>query len=1104
MSDVVITSQSGAPGVVAGNYPVVATQGPMAHKAEIQFQYTLRIRPSLAANPLGLDNYISVAGEDSSNRYAFDRSDDGTNPIGVNAGFSGDTGGYDDPTPFVAPALDLQKRVSNVAPTGNGLEFAATFEFTLENQGQATLSNLSISDDLLSQATVSSVSSVSTVSVLSSGGASCDSFVPGTDFLQNTTAIAITGSNCVLAPAATVTVTVQANFVLDQSAGDRVLNSAIASATDSTGSVISDTSDGDGNPSEDTDATGFPAAGPNDNASNPSLVLAASLDFGDAPASYGTLVADGGAAHAVTPQLYLGNTVADSEADGQPSSEADGDNLNGTNDEDGVVSFNRLPVDASSYSVEVSLHNSLANAQLVAWIDFNRNNVFDSGEAATTSVSVGANSATLTWNGIFGLSEGYTYARFRLTTDNAVATGLVSSSSATGVAGDGEVEDYRLLISPTDIDVCSVPMQFVSSANNNVAEGKLGWSNGDASNRYNNVNGRGFDMVVEHLDANTLNPLGALFYHDSDPLQQVNATGSNGASDSRLYRFTFFDTASGLPLDVNNFRFVVEDFESPERIRQMQLFGSNGGTATNVNFQSDAGLIAFSGSPVFEDSGNTLLGYYASDAGVASPEKWLVVSGSPSGQAYHRWEFVAQNAGQVPLIGLCKASSADYGDSPASYGVASHEIRGNQSSYLGSQAPDAENDLVAAGFDLGTGDDSNATDDEDAVSTLPALTTIASSYSISAVCTGSGNGSAWIDFNRNGSYDNGERALASCNAGSMVFTWDAANGNAPVFTNGAGESYGRIRMASSAAEISSPVGLASDGEVEGFAISIVDTDFGDAPDTYSTNLTAGDSGSDITGAHHALSNQLFIGATVDAENNGFAGSGADVSGSALDDDNTGADEDGLSAALPRIDGGYTSYSIPANGITVVNSSGESATLHAWIDFNRDGQFSANEYASQPVSAGASQANAALSWSGISPVQGASFLRLRLTTDSLSDNAGTTALDERATGFAGDGEVEDHSIIIEGAKDFGDAPQSYNTLLADNGQATALAPTCSWVRLLPMQILMVLQMALIQAITQVTMTPTEALMKTVWILLIPSKYLKLVQLMLASQNVGILM
>ncbi len=167
------------------------------------------------------------------------------------------------------------------------------------------------------------------------------------------------------------------------------------------------------------------------------------FDFGDAPDSYKTLTASGGPRHAINPNIYLGTTPPDSEVNGQPSADAMGDNNNGVNDEDGVAAFPALTTATVSYSLNVIANNTTgASANLVGWIDFNRNGVFDPGEGVSVVVPNGTvnGTVTLNWTGLSGLVAGITYARFRLTTDTSITT-----STPGGTAFDGEVEDYMLV-----------------------------------------------------------------------------------------------------------------------------------------------------------------------------------------------------------------------------------------------------------------------------------------------------------------------------------------------------------------------------------------------------------------------------------------------------------------------------------------------------------------------------------------------------------------------------------------------------------------------------------------------------------------------------------
>jgi hypothetical protein len=181
---------------------------------------------------------------------------------------------------------------------------------------------------------------------------------------------------------------------------------------------------------------------PDINAANDSATEITSVirldDFGDAPDSYGTLLASNGARHSTLPGFSLG-PIIDGEPDGQPSPLADGDDLNppGTDDEDGVNLPPTLIVGASN---SVTVVGSAAG-MLDGWIDFNGNGVFDHPAEhlwAGTSQPLPPGPNPLTFSVPMGAVPGWTYGRFRLSS----AGGL----PPTGMAADGEVEDYRVQI----------------------------------------------------------------------------------------------------------------------------------------------------------------------------------------------------------------------------------------------------------------------------------------------------------------------------------------------------------------------------------------------------------------------------------------------------------------------------------------------------------------------------------------------------------------------------------------------------------------------------------------------------------------------------------
>ncbi|RTZ67002.1 MAG: hypothetical protein DSZ29_01775, partial [Aquificaceae bacterium] len=117
----------------------------------------------------------------------------------------------------------------------------------------------------------------------------------------------------------------------------------------------------------------------------------------------------------------------------------------GSGESDYPVSFPILKESASSYSTNIKVTNTTGtSATVFAWIDFNKNGVFDANEATTAVANDGLEneSVTLTWNTIPNdIKIGTTYIRLRITTDSAVNVAAPSNK-----ANNGEVEDYIIAI----------------------------------------------------------------------------------------------------------------------------------------------------------------------------------------------------------------------------------------------------------------------------------------------------------------------------------------------------------------------------------------------------------------------------------------------------------------------------------------------------------------------------------------------------------------------------------------------------------------------------------------------------------------------------------
>jgi len=142
-------------------------------------------------------------------------------------------------------------------------------------------------------------------------------------------------------------------------------------------------------------------------------------DFGDAPATYDT-----GNISAVVGDVHLGEAV-DAEPSALVSEDATGDDLTGTDDEDGVT----LPEDGFAVGEESTVtFERVGDGTLSAWFDWNADGTFVDDEMYT----VDGDSLTLTVPA--AAAAGPTFARFMMT----------------DLEGVGEVEDYAVMVGGVD------------------------------------------------------------------------------------------------------------------------------------------------------------------------------------------------------------------------------------------------------------------------------------------------------------------------------------------------------------------------------------------------------------------------------------------------------------------------------------------------------------------------------------------------------------------------------------------------------------------------------------------------------------------------------
>ncbi|HEY0471536.1 MAG TPA: Ig-like domain-containing protein, partial [Kribbella sp.] len=162
------------------------------------------------------------------------------------------------------------------------------------------------------------------------------------------------------------------------------------------------------------------------------------------------------------------------------------------------------------------------------------------------------------------------------------------------------------------------------------------------------------------------------------------------------------------------------------------------------------------------------------------------------------------------VFSLVASVGEDFGDAPASYGAAWSVLSDVR---LGAEATE-DNAIVANGTTGPTTPDQG----DDGVAFKPLLTT-AKTYSASAALTGTtkaGRVCAWIDVDKSGTFQPGERACATFAAGQGTVTLNWTN----LPRLAAGTSYGRVRVGYTAAQVEQPTGAADSGEVEDYPFVI--------------------------------------------------------------------------------------------------------------------------------------------------------------------------------------------------------------------------------------------------------------------------------------------
>jgi len=731
------------------------------------------------------------------------------------------------------------------------------------------------------------------------------------------------------------------------------------------------------------------------------------IDYGDAPdttsgngaGNYTTTSTNGGASHGIVTGLTIGSTIDEDNGTLQNTAANLDDTTNNgaTDDEDGVTVTN-FKTDDGSYSVTVNLTNTVGAGNLVGWIDFNQDGLFQATEAATTTVAnlAGVQSKTLTWSSIpSDIKAGTTYARFRLSTDAALNT--IENGDSVGNLTNGEVEDYQLTV--TGVDYGDAPDTSAGNASGNYTTTK---ADGGASH-----------TIVSDLS------IGSTVDGDTGTLQNTAAslddTINNGATDDEDGISSFSTLSSGA---------------TSYTINNISVKNNTGSLATLI------GWIDFDRDGIFEASEAAIIPVL--NNATSAELTWTSLLGKVTGgNTYARFRFSsdfngatlgtitdalsigAASNGEVEDYQVFIEGGKDYGDAPdttngnglgdytttLANGGASHTILSGLS--IGSNIDEDNGTLYNSNA---TADDNNGSDDEDGV-TVTNFKTDDGTYSVTVNVNNTTGSSAnllgWIDFNQDGIFQTTEAATtietvaANSGATTQTLSWSSVPSDIK-----AGNTYARFRLSTDTLTNASSIGALGNGEVEDYQVSVTGVDYGDAPDTgagtgtenYETTNKAGTAND---GAAHTIVSGLSIGSSVDGDSGTLQNTAAN-----LDDttnNGTADDEDGISS-FKTLSTATKNYSISVN---VNNTLGTDAKLVGWIDFDRSGTFDADEAVTANVANNATQAT--LTWSNAaipSDIQaGNTYARFRLSTDS----ALTTSY---STGAVNNGEVEDYQIEIK--------------------------------------------------------------------------------------------
>ena len=762
------------------------------------------------------------------------------------------------------------------------------------------------------------------------------------------------------------------------------------------------------------------------------------VDYGDAPdtatgtgpGNYQTLMADNGPSHLITTTqttLFLGTHV-DDEADGTPTSNANGDDITTLpDDENGLIEPAQdlvLTVNTAPVVRMRATNNTGSLATLYGWIDFNQDGVFDNA-TERTSVAV----PTATNNGTFTLTfpiiplnsvPGETYARFRLSTDAA-------AGNSTGVVGDGEVEDYPATITlRSDSTVDSPKTKKIASGTNGgpalANSDNFGWSVVSVGD----LNEDGVtDLAVGALQDDTGGVGRGAVY-----VQFMNLNGTVDSSVKIAHELNGGPTLADFDFFGSSLT-SLGDFDG-DGVNDLAVGARHGGAVYLLMLNATGTVkssVKITGSSYFGSSVASLGdldGDGVTDLAVGAQND------STGGSARGAVHVVLLNADGTAKSDVKIAHQLNGGPM-----LADNDFFGCSAASLGDLDGDGVTDLAVGSWTK----DANGTNRGAVfVLLLNANGTVKSSVGLASGLNG---GPALVD------HDNFGISVASIGDLDGDGVTDLAVGAFGDDTGGSARGAVHVLLLKTNGTIKSSLKVASGtnggptltnldnfgwsvasvGDLDGDGVTdlavgasyddtmgsnrgavyvlflkpLIVTDFGDAPDTSAgTGISNYQTLLANAGPRHVITasqNSLFLGAGVDGEAN------ATPNSSASGDDITTLpdDEGGLFEAAQDLV--LTVGSAPVVRVRATNTSGAAATLYGWIDFNRDGVFNnSTERTSISVPTATNNGTFMLTFPTIptNTTAGKTYARFRLSTDIAAANS---------TGVAAGGEVEDYTATI---------------------------------------------------------------------------------------------